>query len=84
MNPICVNKIRGKFEFNPPVGAKLPVGEHILTAKFRPDDPNACIVGETVTSSITVLKAKVLLVWEPKETILYYGARKFVTTTHKL
>lgn len=73
MKPVCLNRIRGKFEFDPPIGARLGVGEHTLTARFRPDDVNSCIQNESVTSTITIVKAVPPVVWAPKETTFYYG-----------
>ncbi len=62
----------GEFQYTPGVGVILPVGEHVLTAHFTPEESQKYLSAE-ITSTITVVPRVPHIHWQPEAQELVYG-----------
>jgi hypothetical protein len=54
----------GSFTYKPSTDTILPVGQHLLTASFKPEEVHKCLPG-SITSMITIMKRKPMMIWQP-------------------
>jgi hypothetical protein len=68
----CGNSINisGKYEYDPPLGTILPIGEHTLHCNFTPDNPNYLPASISVPYKI-LDKREVKILWFEPEPIMY-------------